>query len=163
MTRDLIDRYARGAELLVYATQGLTRDQETARPGPGAWSILELAVHMADSDLVGADRMKRVIAEENPTLLAYDQDAWVARLHYHDMPMEEAVNLFVANRRWMARILRHLGDKEFPRAGNHTERGRETLAELVVDYANHLDYHLKFLYAKRGNLGVSLYPRYSAE
>ena len=37
-----------------------------------------------------------------------------------------------------------------------------TWADLTgAGYVGHLDYHLKFLYAKRANLGVSLYPRYS--
>jgi hypothetical protein len=31
----------------------------------------------------------------------------------------------------------------------------------VVTYVNHLDHHLKFLYGKRANLGVSIYPRYA--
>ena len=39
----------------------------------------------------------------------------------------------------------------------------KTLAKLVAGYVSHLDYHLKFLYAKRANLGMSLYPRYSME
>jgi len=89
MIGDLIDRYEKGPELLAYALQGLTDEQAHLRPGPGAWSLAELAAHMADSDLVGADRIKRVIAEESPTLLAYDQDAWIARLDSNAMPINE--------------------------------------------------------------------------
>jgi hypothetical protein len=164
MSREgLIERYSSGASLLAYAASGLTVEQERARPGPGAWSIAELVCHLVDSDLVGADRMKRVIAEEAPTLLAYDQDAWIARLGPQETPVEEAVNLFAASRHWMTRILKRCAPEDFARAGMHTERGRETLADLVVDYANHLDHHLTFLYAKRGNLGVAIYPRYSRE
>jgi hypothetical protein len=37
-----------------------------------------------------------------------------------------------------------------------------TLAEILVKAANHLDHHLKFLYAKRAKLGVAIYPRYTA-
>lgn len=162
MTLDvLIDRYENGGTLLAYAVTSLTIDHETARPGPGAWSIAELVVHLLDSDLVGTDRIKRVIAEENPTLLAYDENAWLARLGYQELPIAEAVSLFANNRRWVARILRRLPESDYARAGTHTERGRVTLAELVRGYVGHLDHHLKFLYAKRGNLGVSIYPRYS--
>ena len=161
MTIDsLIDHYEHGGPLLAYAISGLSQEQESARPGPGAWSIAELAIHMLDSDLVGADRIKRVIAEESPTLLAYDENAWLARLDYGSLPVEEAVSMFVANRRWMARILRSLPEADFSRSGNHTEKGRVTLAELVRGYVGHLDHHLAFLYAKRGNLGVAIYPRY---
>ena len=39
-------------------------------------------MHLLDSDLVASDRMKRVIAEPNPTLLAYDENLWVKNLSY---------------------------------------------------------------------------------
>ncbi|RUL86463.1 DinB family protein [Tautonia sociabilis] len=162
MTIDvLIDRFENGGPLLAYSITNLSRAHEAARPGPGSWSIAELVVHLLDSDLVGGDRIKRVIAEENPTLLAYDENAWLSRLGYQDLPIEEAVSMFVANRRWIARILRTLPESDFARAGNHTEKGRLTLAELVLGYVGHLDHHLTFLYAKRGNLGMAVYPRYS--
>ncbi len=59
----VIDRYADGGLILVQAASGLTPEHATARPGPGHWSIAELVAHLADADLVLADRMKRVIAE----------------------------------------------------------------------------------------------------
>ncbi len=163
MSQLLIDRYALGGELLTYAAQGLSPEQLTARSGPGAWSILELVVHLADSDLVGADRMKRVIAEENPVLRAYDQDAWVKRLQYQEASLEDAILLFVTNRRRMSSLLRTLAPEDFARSGEHTEKGRQTLAHLVTGYTHHLDYHLRFLYAKRSTLSVSLYPRYAED
>jgi hypothetical protein len=163
ITPDVIDRYEAGSELLRYAAQGLTPEQEQARPGPGAWSIAELVAHMVDSDSVVIDRMKRVIAEDNPTLQAYDQDKWIARLDSQSMPVAEGVALFTANRAWMTRILRKCVESDFARSGMHTEDGPKTLATFLVGYISHLDYHLKFLYAKRANLGVALYPRYSTD
>lgn len=74
-SKPLIDRYSAGGAILAYAVAGLTVEQETAQPGPGAWSMAQLAAHLLDSDLVYADRMKRVIAEEEPTLLAFDENA----------------------------------------------------------------------------------------
>lgn len=163
MSTAAIERYAAGGPLLAYAAQGLTPDQETARPGPGLWSIAELVAHLLDADLVYAERMKRVIAEDRPTLLAFDENAWIVRLDSQAMPVAEAVLLFVANRQWMTRILRRLAEADFAREGVHSEAGPQALAEIVVRIAHHVDHHLKFLYAKRANLGVSLYPRYTDE
>jgi uncharacterized damage-inducible protein DinB len=159
----MIDRYEKGPELLSYAIQGLTADQLQARPGPGAWSIAELMVHMLESDLVGSDRMKRVIAEESPILYAYDENAWNSRLDAQHLPVDEALALFTAQRKWTTRLLRSRSQSDFARAGTHTEIGRETLADLVAGYVTHVDHHLKFLYAKRANLGVALIPHYCAE
>lgn len=158
---DLINRFEAGATLLPYAIAGLTPEQLAARPGPGAWSIGELVVHLLDSDLVGADRMKRVMSEENPTLLAYDQDAWISRLGAAEMPIQEAVEIFAANRRWMSRLLRRCSETDFARSGVHSSDGPLSLAKLVARYVGHVDNHLKFLYGKRANLGVSVYPKYS--
>lgn len=159
----LIDRYAAGSEILVYATQQLSREQETTRVGPGEWSVAELAAHLLDADLVMADRMKRIIAEDNPALLAFDENLWIKRFYSGEQSVEEAVNLFVANRHWMTRLLRRLSPKDFARSGTHSEAGRKTLADVVSSAAGHVDHHLVFLYGKRANLGTSLYPRYSVE
>lgn len=163
MSAQLLERYAAGGSLLAYAASGLSPQQEQERIGPGAWSIAELVAHVVDTDLVLSDRMKRVLAETEPTLLAFDENAWIDRLGGQQMPVEEGVNLLAANRHWISRILKRCPPQDFARAGMHSEAGRKTLAELLVSACNHLDHHLSFLYAKRGNLGVSIYPRYTRE
>ena len=51
-----------------------------AHPGPGDWSIQELVIHLADSDAIAIDRMKRILTEDNPPLLNADETAYVHRL-----------------------------------------------------------------------------------
>jgi len=158
----VIDRYAEGGPLLRYAVSGLAPEHETATPGPGDWSIAQLVAHLLDADLVYAERMKRVIAEEDPVLQGFDENAWVERLGSAAMPVAEAADLFAANRGWMARILRRCSEGDFARVGRHTEDGQQSLAEILARITNHVDHHLRFLYAKRANLGVALAPRYTS-
>jgi uncharacterized damage-inducible protein DinB len=159
----LLDQYAAAGPLLVYATAGLSREHETARVGPGTWSIAQLVAHLVDADLVIAERMKRVIAEDEPRLMAFDENRWIDRLDSQAMPVEEAVNLLSANRHWMTRILRNCSDSDFGRVGMHSEAGKKTLSDLVTGAVGHVDHHLRFLFAKRGTLGVGIPPRYAAE
>jgi uncharacterized damage-inducible protein DinB len=159
----LLDRYACGGAILAYAVSGLTPEQEHAHPGPGEWSISQLVAHLLDTDLVYSERMKRVIAEDEPALLGFDESAWAARLGYEETSIAEALALLTANRRWTSAVLRRLDDADFARAGVHSERGRVTLAGLLATVTNHVDHHLRFLYAKRANLGVALPPRYGSE
>ena len=161
MNSDLIDHYEHGGLKLKQAIVGLLAEDLDAYPVAGAWSIRQIVAHLVDSELVYADRMKRVIAEDRPSLLAFDENAWIDRLGSQAMPVEEAVNLFAANRQWMTRVLRRCTEADFARVGVHSEAGPQTLAEIVTRIAHHVDHHLKFLYAKRANLGVSLYPRYT--
>lgn len=160
---DLINRYEMGGPLLTYAIQGLSDEQFKARPGPGAWSVAELCNHLLDSDLVASDRMKRVISEKEPLLLNYEENDWIANLNSQELPTVEAVELFALNRKWMTRILRNCKEADWTKWGTHSVAGKQTLTDLVVKYVHHLDYHLKFLYGKRGNLNSFLPPRYSRE
>jgi uncharacterized damage-inducible protein DinB len=57
MNRNLIETYAAGGQKLRHAVAGLSRDDLLARPGPGAWSIQEVVIHLADSDAISVDRM----------------------------------------------------------------------------------------------------------
>lgn len=150
---ELIDRFEAGGPMLRTAASGLTRQDILARPGPGKWSILELAVHMADSDAVAIDRMKRILAEENPTLLSFDENLYIARLHCESQELADALDLFDIGRRQFARVLRALKDADFDRAGTHNVAGRVTVAGLLKGYCDHLDHHLKFLDGKRRRLG----------
>jgi uncharacterized damage-inducible protein DinB len=152
MDRSSIDRFEAGGRILREAVAGLSAEDAKLRPGPGAWSILELVVHMADSDAIVIDRMKRILTENNPTLLSADETAYVRETHMHEQSMEDALTLFEVGRRQFARVLRALPDEAFARAGTHNVRGRVTLGELVVDYSGHLDHHLGFLRAKRERL-----------
>jgi uncharacterized damage-inducible protein DinB len=160
--KPILDRFEAGGPILVQAVAGLTPEQARDHPIEGTWSIAELAAHLLDCDLVFTDRMKRIIAEDSPKLEAFDESAWIVRLDSNAMPVEEAAALFAANRSWMTRILRAREESDFARPGTHSEKGRMTLAEVLVYATNHLDHHLKFLYAKRAKLGVATYPRYTA-
>lgn len=153
MDLQVIERFSSGGEKLRAAMAGLGREEALIRCRPGKWSIQELVVHLADSDAIAIDRMKRVLTEDNPTLLCADEGAYVDRLHCHEQSLQDAVTLFDVGRRQFGRVLRALDESDFERCGTHDVMGRLTLAHLVEGYADHLDHHLGFLEAKRANLG----------
>src|SRR5437899_3310295 len=136
--RKVIDRYEAGGEHLAQAIRGLTREDLLAaapdQPGAGKWTIQQVVIHLMDSDLIAADRMKRVIAEENPTLIGFDENKFASNLFYEDQSAEEAVKILAMNRKNVVNILRRLPDSAFDRAGTHNERGRQTLADLLTTY-----------------------------
>ena len=134
------------------AVGGLSAEQLGAIPIPGTWSILQIVVHLADSDAVGIDRMKRVAAMSNPLLMGYDENSFMTALHPEAQPVEEVLELFDLNRRLWAITLRKLPDEAFDRVGVHSERGKLSLGQLVKDYVWHLDHHLSFVLKKRSLL-----------
>ena len=153
MDRAIIDRYAAGAALPAQSIRNLTIEELNAFPIPGTWSIQQIVMHLMDSDLIASDRMKRVIAENNPTLIGYNETDFAKNLFYDQLDAAMACEIFRLNRLLTANILRRLPDSAFARTGQHSERGSITLADLLDIYTGHLDHHLKFLRDKRKALG----------
>lgn len=151
---DLIDQYAAGPKLLCDLTRGLTREQAQARPVAGKWSTLEVICHLSDFEIVYADRMKRVLAETEPTMFGGDPDGFARRLAYHERELAEELSVIGSVRASMTRILRTLSDADFARVGNHNEAGPLTLEKLLTSVANHATHHATFVEEKRRMLGV---------
>lgn len=151
---NLINDFAAGPQVLREAVRGMTREQLLSRPVPGKWSTLEVVCHIADFEVVGADRIKRVIAENQPTLPDGDEKAFAAALKYHDRELEEELQIIGAIRASTTRILRKLKDEDFARIGKHTAAGPLTLQQLVERGAKHIGHHVAFIREKRKALGI---------
>ncbi len=145
----LINDYLAGSRLLREAVRGLTREQVLARPIPGKWSTLEVVCHLADFDPIHADRMKRVIAEDRPSLIGADENRFAATLCYHERDVEEELTIIDATRSQLAKILRQQPEAVLERVGMHNERGLLTLEKLLTTTINHFPHHVKFIEEKR--------------
>jgi uncharacterized damage-inducible protein DinB len=152
---ELINEYLAGPQALRQAVAGMTRQQLVARPVAGKWSTLEVVCHLVDFEPIIADRMKRVIAMENPTLLGADENHFAAALAYQERDLDEELTILEKTRQQMARILRTLPDAALARTGNHNERGPLTLEKLLTGATNHVKHHLKFVQEKRQALGLA--------
>src|SRR6478672_5806597 len=84
MLAQMIEEYLAGPAAVRKAVAGMNAEQVRARPVAGKWSTLEVVCHLADFDPILADRMKRVIAEDRPTLVGADENRFAASLAYHD-------------------------------------------------------------------------------
>ena len=161
MKSELIDQYAAGGERLAQAIRGLTREDLLAVPAPdanvGKWSIQQVVIHCMDSDLIATDRLKRMIAEDNPTLIGYDENKFVRNLLYEEQPADQAVQVVDLNRKVFLNVLRRLPGSALERKGTHNERGVITVAKYLQSTVDHLEHHLKFIHAKRANMGKEMW------
>lgn len=154
--QELVEAYAAQSGVLAKALEGLTSTELDAHPVPGTWSVREIVLHTMDSDLIASHRMKRIIAEETPLLISYDENAFVTAGLYVGADAGLAGELFDLNRRQTAEILRRLPPAAFDRFGIHSQSGRVTLRDNVQKYVQHVRHHLKFLIEKRAMLGKPL-------
>jgi hypothetical protein len=65
----LIFEYLEGPKILEESLLGMSKEDMLKRPIEGKWSTLEVICHIADMEIVYADRIKRILAEE-PLCLA---------------------------------------------------------------------------------------------
>ncbi len=151
--RALIDRYEAGAELLAPAIAGLSSAELDAHPVPGTWSVRQIVVHLLESDLAAMHRMRRIIAEDRPLLIAYDETRMAETCFYEQEDLARVCRMFADLRHMTAGVLRRLPDAAFARAGVHNQNGLVTLGRMVEMYVGHLAHHMKFLLDKRRMLG----------
>ena len=128
---------------------GILPDEMRFSPGPDHWSIHENVVHVADAELVGATRMRSVIAQPGSTLVSFDQEQWGRALDYRSHSLDDALAQFRALRRTTADILRAAPVEAWERMGMHTEFGPLTLEQLVERFAEHVPYHLRTIARRR--------------
>ncbi len=151
----MIEAYLAGPIALRKAVAGMSREQVLARPLAGKWSTLEVVCHLADFDPIMADRMKRILAEDQPQLIGADEKHFAAALAYHERDMEEELTIIERTRSQMARILRTLKPEALQRVGIHNERGPLTLEKMLTTTTNHIPHHLSFIIEKRLALGLT--------
>ena len=68
------------------------------RPEPAEWSVLEVAGHILDAEIVYSGRYRFTLAHDAPRLPGYDQDLWVDRLRHNEDDPEDLLAQFTALR-----------------------------------------------------------------
>ncbi|MBX9602999.1 MAG: DinB family protein [Bryobacteraceae bacterium] len=141
MTPELLERFRRGADLVAEALAGVSKPELDREPEPGKWTIRQIACHLADSEAVGAMRLRQVIAEDDPNIIWYDEKGWANYLDYDRRDLALALEQFLILRRSNFELIRELPDETFQRFGTHSKLGRVSLEGLVRIYAEHAEGH----------------------
>jgi hypothetical protein len=140
----LLQRNADGAAEVRKAVQDLTDAELDAPPADepnGGWTARQVVHHLADSEMTSAIRLRRLLAEDHPTIDAYDEGEFARRLHYDTRPIEPSLDAMDAARRSSLDLLRHLTEDEWRNHGTHTETGRYSVEDWLRIYADHAHDH----------------------
>ena|SRR5579862_8393529 len=146
---DLLERFRRGPELLAVVLTGVFGEEEDFVAAPGKWSVRQILAHLADAELVGAHRMRAVLAEDNPKLMAFDQDAWTRNLDYAQRKPKQSLETFRRLRAENYDLVKNVPETAWARTGDHSENGAVTLLQLVEGYAGHAESHARQLQSIR--------------
>lgn len=140
---ELLERFRRGPEIVAVATTGAAGSELDFKPAPEKWSVRAIVCHLADSEMVAGMRFRQIVAETNPVLQGYDQNAWAEHLDYSRRKISMALETFRRMRGDTYELLKDLPEDAYSRKGNHTEHGEMTLLDLLKTYAEHAEGHVR--------------------
>lgn len=131
----------------------LDEPQTTRRPAEGVWCAREILGHLVDSACNNHRRfvLAQAMAETEVLLERYEQDAWVARQRYAEVPFRDTAALWAAYNRHLAHVIASAPASSLARTTRyHGADTVLTLGFLMQDYVTHLRHHLDQLRSRAG-------------
>jgi hypothetical protein len=110
--------------------------------GPGKWSVRFLLHHLADTETVLYERIRRAISEPHPTVNVMDQDAWAKELDYTGMPLEISRDIYTSVRSAVIHLARLRYDTHGHLTFVHSVTGVRTVRNEFDKVAQHNALHL---------------------
>ncbi len=149
---ELIESYAQGPALLKAALADFPAEKLSAPLPPGEWSAMQIVCHLADFEIVCADRIKAIVAEDGPQIPSRDENRFLSRLHYEQRNLSDELSLIEAVRRQLTRLLKSLAPADYQRVGIHSLDGPLTLETLLSRIVRHIPHHADFIARKKQRL-----------
>jgi hypothetical protein len=140
--KDSLEVQRETAKTLAKLIRPLSKKQLSRRPEPGKWSIAEILAHLADSEIVLSWRMRMAICQNGAPLQATGQDRWAKILDYARQDPKVSLETFRVLRENNLRMLGALPKDLWENYGMHSERGKESVDQIVRLYAGHDLNHL---------------------
>jgi uncharacterized damage-inducible protein DinB len=148
-----IDTIAETPARLRAAVAGLNDQQLDTPYRDGGWTVRQLVHHVADSHMHAFLRTRYALAEQAPTITAYDEKAWAELPDTRAMPAEVSLSLLDAlHQRWV-HLLRATPPASFARTIQHPENGPMTVDSIVNTYSWHGRHHTAHVTGLRERMG----------
>jgi hypothetical protein len=135
---DLPDRILGNAEVWRAA---LEEPGATTRPAPGVWSPLEYACHVRDVHRVFAERLRLMLAQDDPQFENWDQDATALESRYDEQdPATVSFELTQAAAD-ISRIFSAVTGDAWQRPGRRSNGSVFTVETLGAYHLHDIDHH----------------------
>jgi hypothetical protein len=133
------------AKKLERLIKGVPTSKLRKRPAADKWSASEIVAHLGDAEIVIGFRMRVILGAPGSPIAAYDQNSWVTSGHYEKRDPRSSVEQFRVVREANLALLKSLTAEQWKQHGMHSERGQETIEQIVRLTAGHDINHLQQL------------------
>jgi hypothetical protein len=130
----LVARYADG--YTAFAEAVAECPDLDASDGDG-WTARQVVHHLADAELTSGIRLRRLLAEDEPVIASYDENAFARLLHYDARSVDVSLRVVEAVRAASLDLLGRLSEAEWARRGTHTESGPYGVEDWLRTYVAH--------------------------
>ena len=144
----LIRQYQDGYRVVVKALDGVT-DDELDHSATGEWTPRQIAHHLADSEMMSAIRIRRLLAEPEPVIYGYDEKGFAERLT-GDRPIRPSLEAMRWARETCSQLLDRMTEDDWRIVGTHTESGPYGTEDWLKIYAAHAHDHADQIKRARG-------------
>jgi len=142
LTEEILKSLRASPVILGVLVAGLNDEQIRWRPALGEWAVIEVVAHVADVDERAHARLRRMLAEDNPFLPAFDQDALAVKRGYISMDLPKQVARYRQSRAAHLADLGALDRSQWHRTGHHEAAGDLTVqlyeAHVASEDVDHL-------------------------
>ncbi|MCU0618497.1 MAG: putative metal-dependent hydrolase [Gemmatimonadaceae bacterium] len=152
-TAAAIDALAALPDALRVAVDALDEAQLDTPYRDGGWTVRQLVHHVADSHTHMALRVRFALTVDEPTIMPYDENAWVALADASTLAVEPSLRIVEGTHARLVALLRALPASAFARRFLHPERGPMRLDETAALYAWHGRHHVAHVTALRERMG----------
>jgi hypothetical protein len=135
---EILESSSSRLEALVSQLQNQQTQNET-------WNAVEILTHLAESEIVYGYRMRKALNASGTPIEATDQNVWVKNATYLQKNPQLALTLFQILRKANISFLKSLTPQQMENFGIHSERGKESIAQMARMIAGHDINHLQQL------------------
>jgi hypothetical protein len=144
----LVERYRDGYRSVQEALDGVTED-ELDVAADGGWTPRQIVHHLADAEMIGAERLRRLLAETEPVIQGYDEALFAQRLPA-GRPIEPSLEAVRWVRESTAQLLDRMTADDWRIVGTHSESGPYGTEDWLRSYSAHASDHAAQIKGARG-------------
>ena len=141
--RQQLESFGRAPTLLSAALRQFPKKKAWLyKPSADRWSIHEIILHLADSEVNVYIRSRHFVAKLESSVLKFDPARWAGSLGYFHQSSHDALEIIRCLRKATYQLLVLLPESAWENSVEHPEDGRLSLAQWIEIQERHIPHHI---------------------